>query len=517
VGDEQYSRFVRDTYRMQVPSYESFLKNNELRFFKYQNLLFSSAYISEEEITQDFLEKNKKIQMEMLILNTYDVASEISLDKDDELEKFYNENKSLFKTGPQRRLQYVSFAINDYLDQVTFTDEDLLAEYNDKIERYRQPEQVTASHILIKTEKRTEEEALAEITKIAKELEEGLDFAEAAKKYSDDTSASRGGDLGPFPRGREAPQFEATAFAMKVGDVSAPVKTQLGYHIIKKTGAQEEKVRSFEDVKAGLTNNVKRARASTFARGLADTFLETINEGVSFADAAKQYSYEIKVSDAFDDDNLSDLGEGLGKNFQLRRAAFALQEINDVTPTIDAGANMVVAQWVEEVEPRDLDYATEKNRIRNQAKKSAGKLFIEKTLEEIRQAALAAPDKSFMDLKGDREFLKENHFKTTDFVNNVPSEISSDDLTFEDLYALEPGTFLEKTETRLDTRYVLARLVAKQEPDIGKLDEERKQIVQRLRSQRGGEIFGNLIFERQKQLDPDGSKQGRLLQFFVRK
>ena len=87
---------------------------------------------------------------------------------------------------------------------------------------------VRASHILI--------EKHSQALKVLEELKAGRDFKELARKYSTCPSRKRGGDLGFFGRGRMVKEFERAAFALKVGEVSGPVKTQFGYHVIKKTG-----------------------------------------------------------------------------------------------------------------------------------------------------------------------------------------------------------------------------------------------------------------------------------------
>jgi len=87
---------------------------------------------------------------------------------------------------------------------------------------------IRASHILV--------EKQSQALKIKEELKAGADFREMAKKYSTCPSGKRGGDLGQFGRGQMVKEFEHTAYALKVGEISEPIKTQFGYHIIKRTG-----------------------------------------------------------------------------------------------------------------------------------------------------------------------------------------------------------------------------------------------------------------------------------------
>jgi peptidyl-prolyl cis-trans isomerase C len=138
-------------------------------------------------------------------------------------------------------------------------------------------EEVTAKHILIrfkgspvpvkegKTEL-TEEESLAKAQELRKEILAGKDFATIAKAESDDTgSAIQGGDLGHFKRGQMVPAFEQTAFSLKPGEVSEPVKTQFGYHLIK---VESHNTKTFEEMKPDLEARAKPEAARQFVEDL---------------------------------------------------------------------------------------------------------------------------------------------------------------------------------------------------------------------------------------------------------
>ena len=122
------------------------------------------------------------------------------------------------------------------------TDDELMAYFEKNISKYTQPEQVRASHILVAD--------LDTANKVLDELNNGADFAELAKKYSTDTGTKdKGGDLGWFGRGQMVKEFEDAAFSLKVGEVSQPVKTQYGYHIIKVTDHKDAHTPNLADVK----------------------------------------------------------------------------------------------------------------------------------------------------------------------------------------------------------------------------------------------------------------------------
>ena len=129
------------------------------------------------------------------------------------------------------------------------SEEEIQAHFDANKEKYAKPEEVSASHILVDDEK-----ACQEIYNKIKNNE--MDFATAAKEHSSCPSKEQGGSLGSFSRGRMVPEFEEAAFNMEIGEISEPVKTQFGYHIIKldeKTPAQEVKL---DQVKQTIANEL---------------------------------------------------------------------------------------------------------------------------------------------------------------------------------------------------------------------------------------------------------------------
>ena len=147
---------------------------------------------------------------------------------------------------------------------------DIERAYNDNIEQYTTPEQVRASHILLKTEGKDDAAVKAKAEELLKQAKAGADFAELAKKNSEDeASAKNGGDLDYFGRGRMVPEFEQVAFALEPGQISDLVKTQYGYHIIKLVDKKPATTRPLDEVRQQLTDQLAYERAQTQAADLA--------------------------------------------------------------------------------------------------------------------------------------------------------------------------------------------------------------------------------------------------------
>ena len=170
-----------------------------------------------------------------------------------------------------------SLAVNkmvekDLVPKITVTDDETKAFYDGNRSYFSQPNQVKASHILVKVDSQGDdtqkETAKKKIESIQEKLKNGEDFAELAINNSDCPSGSRGGDLGFFGPGSMVKPFEEAAFSLNPGDVSDIVETQFGYHIIKVTDKKEAKEISYPEAKANIENYLKRKKTQEEVKSL---------------------------------------------------------------------------------------------------------------------------------------------------------------------------------------------------------------------------------------------------------
>ncbi|MBN2808768.1 MAG: peptidyl-prolyl cis-trans isomerase [Deltaproteobacteria bacterium] len=142
------------------------------------------------------------------------------------------------------------------------TPEEVEQYYQSHKEEFQQEKQVKAQHILVKTE--------AEAVKIADELKKGGDFATLAREKSSCPSAAQGGDLGFFSRNRMVKEFADAAFALKKGEISPPVKTKFGYHIIKVTDIKEASARPLDEVRTTIENKITQEQKNQIFKEYID-------------------------------------------------------------------------------------------------------------------------------------------------------------------------------------------------------------------------------------------------------
>lgn len=200
------------------------------------------------------------VNQELILQN----AKENNFDQEDEFRQRLEEVKNdMLK----------NYAMHKIFNEVTINDDEVLDYYNKNKDTLFSPTTYTASHILVEDENKA--------NKILEEIENGLDFAEAAKKYSIDPSKDNGGSLGTFPKGVMVPEFQEGLDKLSIGEVSKPVKSQFGYHLIK---LDDKKVneQNFEDIKDNVRSTYEMIKRQ-------EKYLELVNELYKKSEVKKYY------------------------------------------------------------------------------------------------------------------------------------------------------------------------------------------------------------------------------------
>ncbi len=186
-------------------------------------------------------------------------ASKDGLDKGTEIEEKLQDLK--------KRLIVESFLKKKVEVESKVSDEDMKKFYEQNKDKFKNGEQVKASHILVKTEKEAKD--------ILAQLKSGGKFEELAKKNSVDSSSAKGGDLGWFGKGSMVPAFEKAALALKEGQISDVVKSDFGFHIIKLTGKRPAGIRPFEEVKEQIKGAIMPTKQQEIFQKIKDELKKT--------------------------------------------------------------------------------------------------------------------------------------------------------------------------------------------------------------------------------------------------
>jgi len=241
----------------------------------------ASTFVSRSEAAGLLRISEQQREISYFTLTTDRFLPQVKLDAD-AAKKYYDSHQEEFRTPEQVRIEFVVFSGEGLLAQIQPPVADVRKAYEENLKRFEVKEARQASHILImadataeskKKAKARADEIYAQVNKNPK------DFAALAKQNSQDPgSAANGGDLGFFERGSMVKAFDDAVFSMKPGDISQPVETEFGYHIIRLAGIRAGKAKSFEEARPEIESELKKQLASRKYAELAESFSNTLFE-----------------------------------------------------------------------------------------------------------------------------------------------------------------------------------------------------------------------------------------------
>ncbi|WP_313316229.1 SurA N-terminal domain-containing protein [Stutzerimonas nitrititolerans] len=391
---------------------------------------------------------------------------------DEEARQYYEANTERFRSPEQVVLEYVELNKEAYFDEVDASEEELQELYRQQIGNLA--EQRRAAHILIEVDGTSDAEAKAQLEEIAAQLAAGGDFATLAKEHSDDPgSANEGGDLGYAGPGVYDPAFEDALYALKEGQVSAPVRSEFGWHLIKLLGVQSPEVPSFESMKPELERELK-------AQQVEQRFVEVTKEleNLAFESAdleqpAQELGLTVKSTEPFGREG----GEGIAANRQVIQAAFSDEVLMDRanSSVIELDPDTVVAVRIKQhLEPEVQAFETVRDGIFEQLQHS-------KAAEQARSEG----EKLLATLREGGEV--EGQWQSVEAATRGQDGVAP--AVLQTVFRMpkpegESSTFSGVTLASGD--YVVIRLNGVSEPD-GELSAEEKQNYRRFLASRSGQ------------------------------
>ena len=280
----------------------------------------------------------------------------------------FDANKAQYVQPEQMQVEFIRLSVDELGKQANVSELEQRAFYDNNVERFTQPESRSASHILWSLAEDDAEDVVdtreQEAKGIAARARSGEDFAKLAETYSKDPgSASRGGDLGIIRPGAMAPSFETVVFDLKEGQISDPVRTAYGWHIIKVTNIRESNVRPFDEVMSEIKTILEREWAENQFITMAEDFQNLIFEQPDSLNAASDFlGTPIERSDWFS----RTTGDGIASNDLVRDTAFSPEVLVDRlnSEMLEIGSDTLVAvRFADFREKRQKDFNEVKDQI----------------------------------------------------------------------------------------------------------------------------------------------------------
>lgn len=341
-SDTQYKTLL-SSQRISSGEFVSRIKN-ALTMEQFQHSIIDSSFASQYDVEGFF-----KIQNQQRDVDFVAVSLQASAEKptDEEISTYYQQHQALYQMPERVSVEYVELILEDIAKKVVLSDDKLKAYYDDQKELFTNPERRKISHILFSiNDKITEKEALEKAVKAKNELQ-NKDFSVLAAEVSDDKlTAKKGGDLGLFNVGVMEKSFEDAASTLKLGEVSNPVRSAFGYHLIKVTELVAGGVKPFDSVKNDVIQTYQKAQAENAFFEAGEKLTEmSFEHPDSLQTVATNLGVAVKKSSLF----TKDKGEGVSAEDKIRSAAFSEEVVqgNNSAPLELGVGRLVVVRLLE--------------------------------------------------------------------------------------------------------------------------------------------------------------------------
>ncbi len=318
-GEEIYSRVLES---QRPPLSKSEFEDNLRRSLlveKLHSALTDWVVVPDGDVTAEYARRNEKAKVELVVFSPDKLRDQVTV-SDADLAAWFDGHKEAYRIGEKRKIKFLLVDVEALRAKVMVAPSEVEKYYRQNQAQYSTPAQVRASHILLKTEGKDDAAVKAKAEALLKQVRAGANFADLAKKNSEDeASAKNGGDLDYFGRGRMVKEFEDAAFALEPGQVSDLVKSPFGYHIIKVVDKKPETTKQLAEVQQQIADQLAYERAATQATAAADDIGKELKTPADLDRVGKARGLTVQESGFFSKDEPI---AGLGPVPEITEQAF---------------------------------------------------------------------------------------------------------------------------------------------------------------------------------------------------
>ena len=347
VGADRASDMVAQQTGKTLAQFETLMRNSLLEE-KIRSIVTDGVQVTPAEVLAQFRHRNSKTKIDYVLFDPSQFLKEVQVTPEG-LAAFFQKDPEHYKLPEQRQVRYVVVDPDQVRAEVKVDEAELRQYYAQHLSDYRVPDRVRVAHILFKTTGKSP----AEVTTIEKtaadvlnQIRAGGNFGELAKKYSEDSTAQAGGELGWLVHQQTVPEFDSMAFSLKPGEVSGLVKTVYGIHILKVEEKETAHLQTFEEVRNSIDVEIMKQRVADAQAKLA-TNLETQLKAnpQQFEEIVRKAGLEPKQSPLF---KFNQPIPDLGKTDAFESLAFQLR-LNEVGTPISVPRGAAIIQLIQVV------------------------------------------------------------------------------------------------------------------------------------------------------------------------
>ena len=359
---EHYLRVLRSA-GLTPADYES-VKRDDLAVQRLQGVVGDNVTVSDDDVRDDILSREEKRTLMFVKFPAAELTATVQV-SDEDLQKYYEANKNRYAEPEKAKIELLAYPVDKFQGGIEVTEEQITENYQANLAtRFTKPQEVKASHILIRVPRDADEETTAKarkrIEEVQAKIKAGGDFAALAKEYSEDPgSKDVGGELGFFPRGRMVGPFEDAAFSLKPGETSEIVQSPFGFNIIRVEEVHEEHQKPLEEVREEIVTTLKKESASAKAREAADADHEALSNGATLDQVAEKRGLTVERPEPMP---RGAPFPSLGRSLPLTNTLWELQP-GGVTAATDVNGTLVIGKLLETMPSTVPPFADVKDRV----------------------------------------------------------------------------------------------------------------------------------------------------------
>jgi peptidyl-prolyl cis-trans isomerase D len=504
VGQQRYEDFVSQNFQMSVPQFEQEMKDS-LLLRKLENLVQDGISVSDAEAFQQFQTQNTKVKFEYAVVTLDSILSHIN-PTEQELKEYFDKNAARYANAiPERRkVDYVIVDQAKVADETKVTQDDLQRYYNQHREEFHVSDEVNVRHILIKTpppgadgkvDPKALDAARAKAQEVLNKVKAGGNFAELAKKYSDDPgSKENGGSLGWIGKGRTVPEFEKVAFELQPGQTSGLVQTTFGFHIIHVDAKRTAHQQTLDEVKAQIEPLVKQEKAARAAESLANTIATQARAAGGLQAAASRNGLKVEQSSLV---ARTDTLPGIGSAPQFMDAVFSANAKNP-PEVANIPQGYAIFQVTEIKPPEKPTFEQVRSKVESDFKQERAGNLLQKRTAELSDRARAQHDL--------KKAAKEDGatVKTSELVgrkDQVP-DIGAMSGSAAVAFTLKPGSISGPIVTGRDG--VVLQIVDRKVPTEAEFQASKDQVREELLQEKRNEAFEIFASNLRQRMEKEG-------------
>jgi peptidyl-prolyl cis-trans isomerase D len=479
------------TYMRMTPDQFEYENRMSMLVEKLRLLITSGVKVSDLEARQWYEWENASVNIEFVVFDPA-IYKDIPV-SDKEVEAFFSERKEFYKTEPKIKAQYIHFNPEAYKANINISEEQLQEYYESNPDEFKKSKTVQARHILFRTDKKDDTVAVEKVREKAVEVlklaKGGKDFSELAKQYSEGPSKDSGGYLGEFRKKDMLAPFSDKAFSMQPGEISDPVLTRIGWHIIKVEKVNEESTVSFNDAKPLIYKKKLEETAANLAYNDAEKAYNVSFEGDDLINMAKEQKLKVHTTDFF----ATNGPEGLldSKKFASIAFSLSLMEISDI---IDLGNGYYILQVIEKEPEKIPEFEDVKQRvtqdfIKDRQNKTA-KADAVQFLSDLKKGRLMHEESKKYNLSP----VVSRFFKR----NETPEDVGIEKEIIDASFKLSSDKMFPEDVIPGSNGYYVIKFLERKTTDAEAFDDKKKNIKQALLEKKSYDTFTSWLDDLKK-------------------